>query len=58
MSDSKQSGGIGCFTVVLIVLITLKLFGLIIWPWWFVLCPIWVPIILLVFIGMLYGCLK
>lgn len=49
MSDTKttSSGGIGFSGLLGIVFITLKLCGVINWPWLWVLAPIWIPIALL-----------
>ena len=48
----KKSGtagnGIGIFTVLAVVFIVLKLIGVIDWSWWWVLCPVWGPLALLV----------
>lgn len=45
----KQSSGIGFVGLLQIAFIVLKLIGVIKWPWWWVLSPIWMNIILLVF---------
>lgn len=40
------SGGIGCFTILGLILITLKLAEIgqvATWSWWWVLAPFWVP---------------
>lgn len=42
-SHGQGRGGLGCFSVLLIVFVTLKLTGLVPWSWWFVLAPLWVP---------------
>lgn len=44
MSNSNSSGGIGIGGILLIVFIVLKLCGVIAWSWWWVLCPLWIPI--------------
>ena len=54
MSNSNSGGGIGLSGVLLIVFIVLKLCGVITWSWWWVLCPLWIPIavwLVLVVIG-------
>jgi hypothetical protein len=48
-----QSGGIGFFGLLAIVFIVLKLTGYIAWSWWWVLAPIWIPIIIVPFIFLL-----
>lgn len=40
-------GGIGCFTILGLILITLKLAEIgqvATWSWWWVLAPFWVPV--------------
>ena len=44
--DSRNSGGVSSFTVVLIVFIILKLVGVIDWSWWWVMSPLWISLIL------------
>lgn len=46
MADNTQStgGGIGCFTVLGLIFITLKLTHNIDWSWLWVLAPFWMPI--------------
>lgn len=48
MSESKtaSSGGIGFTGLLAIVFITLKLCGVITWSWWWVLSPLWIPLLL------------
>ncbi len=43
MATNSNSGtGLGLFGVLLIVFVTLKLIGLIDWPWIWVLSPLWI----------------
>lgn len=42
MSKKTTTSGIGLLGVLQIVLITLKVFGLIDWPWLLVLFPLWI----------------
>ena len=54
MSNSNSGGGIGLSGVLLIVFIVPKLCGVIAWSWWWVLCPLWIPIaiwLILIVIG-------
>ena len=44
-NTQNQSGGIGFFGLLAIVFITLKLTGYIAWSWWWVLAPLWAPVI-------------
>ena len=48
MSDknsSSSSSGIGFSGLLTVVFITLKLLGVIDWSWWWVISPIWIPVI-------------
>ena len=48
MSNEKiTSGGIGFGSLLLLTFIILKLVGVINWSWWWVLSPIWIPVVLL-----------
>jgi hypothetical protein len=50
MSDNvkvNNSGGIGFAGLLTIVFITLKLTNYIDWSWWWVLAPLWIPIVLI-----------
>jgi hypothetical protein len=38
-NSGSSSGGVGCFGVVQIVFIILKLVGVIDWSWWWVMSP-------------------
>lgn len=58
MSDNsvKRSGGIGFFGMLAILFIGLKLGGIIAWSWWWVLAPLWGPLVfalLLIVFGVL-----
>lgn len=50
MSDksSSSSSGIGTLDLLGVVFITLKLIGIIDWSWWWVTCPFWGGIVLVV----------
>jgi len=56
MSESKtvSSGGIGFSGLLAIVFITLKLCGVIAWSWWWVLSPLWIPLLLVLGILCVY----
>lgn len=55
MSNEKSvSGGIGFTGVLAIVFIVLKLCGVIDWSWWWVLSPIWIPVLVLVAFGIIF----
>ena len=49
-NSSSNGGGIGFLGVLGIAFIVLRLCGVIDWPWWAVLSPIWVPIVLLLLV--------
>lgn len=40
MSSNSSSGGVGCLSVIFIVLLILKLFGVINISWWWVCAPV------------------
>lgn len=52
-NSSKSTGGIVFAGLLAIAFIILKLTGLIAWSWWWVLSPIWIP--MLVVVGALVG---
>ena len=56
--DKTTSNGIGIGTVLFLIFMTLKLTGDIDRSWWWVTAPLWIPILLVVFIiglaGLLY----
>ena len=53
MSDAKRISGIGLMDLLLVLFVGLKLGGVINWSWWWVLSPIWIPLILLVIVGII-----
>ena len=54
MSNEKTtSGGIGFGSLLLLTFIILKLVGVIDWSWWWVLSPIWIPVVLLLAMSVL-----
>lgn len=57
MSDNKTtaSSGIGFSGLLAILFIALKLTGYITWSWLWVLAPIWIPFIIMVFIFSIAG---
>lgn len=50
--NTSVNGGIGFTGLLTIVFITLKLFGVIAWNWWWVLSPLWISfaVTLLIFL--------
>lgn len=47
---SSSSGGLGLCSVLTIVFVVLKLVGVINWSWLWVLCPLWIELILSIII--------
>lgn len=48
--------GIGFCGLLTIVLITLKLCNVIAWSWWWVLSPIWIPLVIgILFVIFIFG---
>ena len=50
MSNQTNSNGIGFGTLLAILFIGLKLTGYIDWSWWWVLSPIWIPLVIVLVI--------
>lgn len=46
MSSNSKGGGLGICSVFTIVFVVLKLTKVIAWSWWWVLCPLWINLIL------------
>ena len=46
-NEKTTSSGIGFGSALLLIFIILKLVGVIDWSWWWVLSPIWIPVVLL-----------
>lgn len=47
-NDVKVNGGIGFGGLLAIVFIVLKLTKVIDWSWWWVTCPLWIPVAIFV----------
>jgi hypothetical protein len=56
MSNESSSNGIGFSGLLTIAFVVLKLTGYIAWSWWWVLSPIWISAIIILFI-LLIGCI-
>lgn len=54
-SSSSSSGGIGFVGLLTIVFITLKLTNVIDWSWWWVLSPIWITTLIVLFFLLIGG---
>ena len=48
MNSNSKGGGLGICSVLTIVFVVLKLTKVITWSWWWVLCPLWINLILYV----------
>lgn len=46
---------VGCTGILAIIFITLKLTNVITWSWWWILSPIWIPIIIVFLILFMIG---
>ena len=46
-TQKASGGGISFCGLLAIVFITLKLLGKIAWSWWWVLSPIWIPLVII-----------
>lgn len=46
MRDKKTSSGLGLLDVLAVIFIVLKLLGVIIWSWVWVLSPIWIQLVI------------
>ena len=47
-SSSSSSGGISFTGLLTVLFVGLKLTNVIAWSWWWVLSPLWIPILLLI----------
>ena len=52
-NEKTTSGGFGFGSALLLTFIILKLVGVIDWSWWWVLSPIWIPVVLLMAVSIL-----
>jgi hypothetical protein len=52
-ADHQASSGIGIGGLLGVVFVTLKLCGVIGWSWWWVTCPFWGPLALVLASGIL-----
>jgi len=46
--SKSESSGVGIWTVLLVVFVTLKLAGLVAWSWFWVLSPVWINVFMFV----------
>lgn len=54
-TSNNSTGGVGFFGLLAIVFIVLKLTGYIAWSWWWVLSPLWLPLVVLLAGVMIYA---
>ena len=47
-TNNNSNGGIGFAGLLTVAFVVLKLCGVIAWSWWWVLSPIWIPILLVI----------
>jgi hypothetical protein len=57
-NNNTSNGGIGFFGALTILFIALKLMGYIAWSWWWVLAPMWLPVVILVVLLITLAALK
>jgi hypothetical protein len=53
MSSKSSSSGMSLAGVLLVVFIVLKLIHVIDWSWWWVLSPLWIPLGIVVIVGII-----
>jgi len=46
MSDKASSNGLGLGVILAMIFMVLKLCGIITWSWLWVLCPVWIPVVI------------
>lgn len=49
-NDAAKSGGIGFSSLLLLTFIILKLTNVIDWSWWWVMSPLWIPILIVIIV--------
>lgn len=52
--NTNNTTGIGILDVILVIFIILKLVGVITWPWWVVLIPLWVSLVLIAIVIIIF----
>lgn len=52
--NTNNATGVGILDVILVIFIILKLVGVITWPWWVVLIPLWVSLVLIAIIIVIF----
>ncbi len=54
-TNNTSSSGVGVGGLLLVAFIILKLCEVIDWSWWWVLSPMWIPLAVIVAIGIILG---
>lgn len=54
---TNYSGGVGLPGLLFITFLVLKLCGVINWSWWWVTCPLWIPLGIVLILLCISGCL-
>ncbi len=57
-NTNNNSGGIGFGSLLALLFIGLKLGGVIAWSWWWVLSPIWIPILLIFVVALVVSAIE
>lgn len=52
-NSASSSGGIGILGLLGVAFIVLKLCKVIVWSWWWVLCPFWIGLAVLLVVGLI-----
>lgn len=53
--SKEQSCGVDFLGLLAVAFIVLKLCGVIAWSWWWVLSPIWLPIAVILVLGLVFA---
>jgi hypothetical protein len=48
--SNTSTGGVGLFSLLTVAFVVLKLCGVISWSWWWVLCPLWAPLVIVLLV--------
>jgi hypothetical protein len=57
-NEGAKGGGIGFAGLLTVAFIVLKLTGTIAWSWWWVLSPLWIPIVILICVFLFFIVMK
>jgi len=56
--EKENSSGIGFAGILFLVFLVLKLTHVIDWSWWWVTSPLWIPVVLAIFLAVLWIWMK